>query len=260
MRGMLVVAPCLAALPLFAADGVLIVEKTTTAGSTKTSQIQIEPERIRAETGDGQTVIFSGPKQTLWIVNDGRKSYNEITKADVDRMGGQINDAMARMQEQLKALPPAQRAQIENMLKGRGVPGIGGAPPKIEYRKTGSDKVGSWTCDKYEGMRNGQKVNELCTVDPKVLGFAISDFQVARQLMDFFGKLVPAAADQMFTIGTMEEQGFSGVPVRRITFSSDQRQSVSEMTQATRQAFAAATFEVPSGYQKEAFGLGRGRQ
>jgi hypothetical protein len=259
-RGALVAALCLAALPLRAADGLLIVEKTTSGGNTKTNQIQIEPERMRAETGDGQTVIFSGPKQTLWIVNDARKSYNEMTKADVDRMGGQLNDAMAKMQEQLKALPPEQRAQIENMLKGRGVPGMGGAQPKIEYHKTGSDKVGMWTCDKYEGMRSGQKINELCTVDPKVLGFAMSDFQVARQLMDFFSKLVPAGADRMFTVGTMEEQGFSGVPVRRATFNNGQQQSVSEMTQVTRQAFPASIFEVPAGYQKEALGPGRGRQ
>lgn len=250
---------CLAASPLFAADGVLIVEKTTSNGSTKSSQIQIEKDRMRAETGNGMTVIFDGPKQVMWLVNDGRKSYNEMTKADVDRMGGQLNDAMARMQEQLKSLPPEQRAQIEAMMKGRGMPGMAPAQAKTEYRKTGSDKVGSWTCDKYEGSKSGQKVTELCTVDPKVLGFAMSDFQVAKQMMDFFGKLVPAGADSMFAVGSPEEQGFSGVPVRRITFSNGQQQSVSEMSQASRQDFAASVFEVPAGYQKEAFGAGRGR-
>src|SRR6185369_830261 len=83
-----VAALCLAALPLYAADGVLIVEKTTSGGNTKTSQIQIEKERMRAESADGQTVVFDGTRQVLWLVNDGRKSYNEMTKADADRMGG----------------------------------------------------------------------------------------------------------------------------------------------------------------------------
>ena len=256
---MLVAAFCLAAAPLFAADGVLIVEKTTTGGSTKTNQIQIEKERMRAES-DTQTVVFDGTKQVLWLINDGRKSYSEMTKADVDRMGGQLNDAMAKMQKQLKSLPPEQRAQIEAMMKGRGMPTAGGAQaPKTEYRKTGSDKVGAWTCDKYQGTRGGQKVTELCTVDPKVLGLAMSDFQVSKQLVEFFGKLVPQGADRMFAVGTPEEQGFSGVPMRRIAFNNGQQQSVSEVTQASRQNFPASVFELPAGYQKEAFGAGRGR-
>ena len=256
-----VAALCLAALPLYAADGVLIVEKTTSGGNTKTSQIQIEKERMRAESADGQTVVFDGTRQVLWLVNDGRKSYNEMTKADADRMGGQMNDAMAKMQEQLKSLPPEQRAQIEALMKGRGMPGMGAgaAQAKTEYRKTGADKVGSWACDKYEGTRNGQKVMELCTVDPKVLGVAMSDFQVTKQLMDFFSKIVPANADRLFSVGTPEEQGYSGVPVRRITFNNGQQQSVTEVSQVSRQTFPASVFEIPAGYQKEAFGAGRGR-
>jgi hypothetical protein len=250
---------CLAASPLLAADGVLIVEKTTSNGNAKTTQIQIEKERMRAESADGQTVVFDGPKQVMWLINDGRKTYSEMTKADADRLGGQVNDAMSKMQEQLKSLPPEQRAQIEAMMKGRGMPGAGAsAPAKTEYKKTGTDKVGSWACDKYEGTRNGQKVTELCTVDPKTLGFSMDDFQVSKQLVDFFRKLVPQGADRMFAIGS-EDQGFSGVPVRRISFTNGQQQSVSEISQVSRQNFPASTFEVPAGYQKENFGAGRGR-
>ena len=263
-RAALAASMCLAAWPLQAADGVLLVEKTTSGGTTQTHQIQIEKDRMRAETagpaGEKQTVVFDGVKQVLWIINDGRKTYSEMTKADVDRLGGQMSDAMARMQEQLKGLPPEQRAQIEAMMKGRGMPGMAaGQPPKTEYRKTGTDKVGSWTCDKYEGSQNNQKISELCTVEPRTLGFAMADFQVTKQLMEFFQKLVPQGADRMFAVGTPEEQGFSGVPVRRVTFTSGQQQSVSETTEVRRQTFAASTFEVPAGFEKEAFGAGRGR-
>jgi hypothetical protein len=260
-RAALVAAMCLAASPLHAADGVLIVERTTTGGNTRTNQIQIEKERMRAESADGQTVVFDGARQVLWLINEGRKSYSEMTKADVDRMSGQMNDAMAKMQEQLKSLPPEQRAQVEAMMKGRGMPAMAAAQTaKTEYRRTGSDKVGTWACDKYDGTRSGQKVSELCTVDPKVIGFSMDDFQVSKQLMEFFQKLVPQGADRMFAIGTAGDQGFSGVPVRRIGFNNGQQQSVTEITQFTRQNFPASVFEVPAGYQKEAFGAGLGRR
>src|SRR5262245_45963489 len=91
-------------------------------------------------TGEEQAVIFDGGKQVMWMINDAKKSYYEMTKADVDRLGAQMNDAMAQMQAQMANLPPAQRAQIEAMMRGRGMPAA--APPvKPEYRKIGTDKV-----------------------------------------------------------------------------------------------------------------------
>ncbi|HZP48321.1 MAG TPA: DUF4412 domain-containing protein [Vicinamibacterales bacterium] len=253
-----------------AADGILIVQKTTTPLGTQTHNVQIEANRVRAEAGGrpstspgpsgGQVVIFDGARQTLWIVDEGRKSYTEMTKADADRVGGQMSAAMSAIQEQLKNMPPEQRAQMESMMRGRGMPGApAAAAPKTVYKKVGTDTVGKWSCDKYEGYQDDKKVSELCTVDPKVLGFSAADFQVTRQLAEFFGRLIPQGADRLFAIGTPEQQGYSGVPVRTITFMGDQR-TTSELVDAKRQSFPDATFQVPAGYTKEAgmFG-GRGR-
>jgi hypothetical protein len=247
---------------LQAADGVLIVEKSTSGSSTTTNQIQIEKTHMRAETtgqnGEKQAFLFDGAKQVLSIVNLDKKTYSEITKEDVDRLGAQMNDAMSQMQAQMANLPPAQRAQMEAMMKGR----MGGPAPaaKTEYKKTGTDKVGKWACDKYEGFENNQKTVELCTVDPQALGFGGADFEVSEQLATFFGKLVPGGAQAMFHIGKVEVQGFSGVPVRRQTFGA--RPTTSELQDVTHQNFPDATFTVPSGFAKEASpfgGRGRGR-
>ena len=70
--------------------------------------------------GAVQAMIFDGGKQVLYIVDPARKTYMEMTKADADRLGAQVQGAMAQMQAQLEKLPPAQRAQMEAMLKGRG--------------------------------------------------------------------------------------------------------------------------------------------
>jgi hypothetical protein len=252
----------LAAAPVFAADGVLIVEKATTGTTTHTNQMQIEKTRMRGANagpnGEEMTMIFDGTKQVLWMINDTKKTYNEMTKADVDRLAGQMSDAMAQMQAQMANIPPAQRAQMEAMMRGRGMPGAA-APVKTEYRKVGTDKVGKWTCDRYDGYQNNEKTSELCTVDPKELGFALTDFEVARQLAEFFSKLVPQGADAMFRVGNAEAQGFSGVPVRRTTLGA--RASTSEITEVSRQNFPDSTFQVPAGFQKEPFGMpgGRGR-
>ncbi len=100
----------------------------------------------------------------------------------------------------------------------------------------------------------------MCTVDPKALGFAASDFEVSKQLAAFFKKMLPQMAGQMFSIGSAEEQGYSGVPVRQ-TMTLGGRQITSEITDISRQAFADSIFQIPAGYQKTSFmGPGRGRQ
>jgi hypothetical protein len=253
------VAMCLSVAPLLAADGILIVEKTTIGGKTQKNQVQIQGDMMRVEmtgaAGESQAVIFDGVKQVLWMVNYDKKTYTEMTKADLDRISGQMSDAMARVQDQMKSLPPAQQQQMAAMMAGR----MGGAPaaPKTTYRKVGTDTVAKWTCDKYEGYQGTQKMVELCTVDPQAIGFAAADFQVTRQLADFFQKLAPQNAAGVFSLGTPEAQGFSGVPVRSVTFKGDQQQSVTEMSEATRQSFPASTFAPPPDFTKQAMG-GRG--
>jgi hypothetical protein len=151
---------------------------------------------------------------------------------------------------------------MEAMMKGRMGGAGGAAAAKIEYRKTGTGTVGKWTCDKYEGYTNGQKTQELCTVDPKVLGFTPADFQVTRDMAEFFKQFQQmgggAASQQPFAFGTPEEQGFSGVPVRSV-ITVNGSEVISELAEARRQAFPDSTFQVPAGYQKNDL-MGRGRR
>ena len=249
--------------PVQAASGVLIVEKTTGAAAAPiTNQIQLESNRMRAEmagaSGEKQIAVFDGARQVMMIIDQQRKSYTEITREDADRLGAQMSDAMAQMQKQLEAMPPERRAQVEAMMKGR----MGGASslvPKVKYRKAGKGQAGKWACDLYEGYEGERKTSEICTVDPKVLGLTPADFGVAQQMADFFKRLMPQMAGQVFTFGSAEQQGFAGVPVRR-TFTLAGREMTSEIVDVSRQSFPDASYAVPEGYQKRSFGpAGRGR-
>src|SRR5262249_18652397 len=150
----------------------------------------------------------------------------------------------------------------EALMKGRGaMPGAPATP--TEYKKIGTDKVGKWACDKYEGTRNGEKVSEVCTVAPSALGFTPADFEVTKQLAEFFSSMMPQAAEGLFRIGAAppSPNSFSGLPVRFVSFRAGAPQMTSEVTDASRQSFSDALFQVPAGYQKREFpGAGRGRQ
>jgi hypothetical protein len=248
------------------ADGILIAQKMTSAsGTVTTHQIEIEKTRMRAESeaagGHKMKMVFDGTAQVMRTIDDEAKTYTEMSKADMDKMSAQMSGAMAQMQEQMKNMPPEARKRIEAAMQGRGVPG-GGATAPTEYKKIGTDKVGKWTCDKYEGTRAGEKVSELCTVPPATLGFTSGDFEVTKQMAEFFSKLVPQGGDQMFKIGSPTANGFSGLPVRTVIFRNGAPSITSEITDASRQNFSDSIFAVPAGYTKRDLmgGRGRGRQ
>ena len=246
---------------LQAADGLLIVEKSMTGGTPTINQIQMEANRMRAETtgpgGEKQILIFDGARQVMLMIDDQRKSYTELTKADMEQLGAQMSDAMAQIQKTLAGLPPEKKAEIEAMMKGR-MGGAGLALPKTTYKKSGTDTVGKWTCTKYDGYDGPTKTSEVCTVEPKALGLTEADFAVTKQFIEFFKKIIPAIESQTIAIGTVEAQGFSGVPVKRSTTVLG-RQVTSEITEVSRKTFTDASYAAPAGYQKRAFAGGRGR-
>jgi hypothetical protein len=258
-------AMMLSAASTQAADGILIAQKMTSAnGTVTTHQIEIEKTRMRAETdaagGRKMTMIFDGGAEVMRTIDDAAKTYSEMSKADVERLSGQMSGAMSQMQEAMKNMPPEARKRMEEAMKGRG--GAPGAGSPTEYKKIGTDKVGKWTCDKYEGTRDGAKVSEVCTVAPTALGFTPADFEVTKQMAEFFSKLVPQGADQMFRIGSQGANSFNGLPVRTVIFRDGAPSMTTEITDASRQNFPDSLFAVPAGYTKrDMMGGGRrGRQ
>lgn len=234
-----------------AADGIQITQRVNSGGNPTTTQMQVEATRMRTQITDqnglSQVVIFDGPKQVMYIVNTARKSYTEMTKADLERLQSQMQGMMAQMGPALEKLPPAQRAQLEAMMKGR----MGGmAAPKIESKRTGTDKVGRWTCQTFEVFMNGEKLSDVCTVDPSVLGFTDKDFEVSRQVVSFFQGMVPQMAAQVSVVGQVETQGFSGFPVRSTMVVAGST-ITTELIEASRQTFADSLFTVPAGFTKQ---------
>jgi hypothetical protein len=267
MKSMCRTAACVAALCLIsaaarAADGVQIAERTTVDGTPQTNRVLIAKDLMRAEIADPasgakQTIIFDGTRQVIDIVNMDRKTYVEVTKAQLDQLGAQMHDMMGQMQAAMASMPPAQRAQMEAMMRGRGVGPLMSSGVKTEYRKSGTDHVGQWTCDTYEGSQNGQKVSEVCTVDPATIGLGAAEVATVQQLAAFFNKLIPEGAGMM-DIGRPEAQGFSGLPIRTSTTLRG-KTVTNEITGVSRQALDDSLFQVPAGFQKQDFPGGMGR-
>src|SRR5262245_44944359 len=168
---------------LHAADLTIIV-KETDQETTGTSRMHLAKGHVRIEQDEASAgkhiLIFDAAKQTFWMLNVNDKTYVEITKDDMAQVRTQMEAAMAAMREQLKNLPPEQRQQVEEMMRGMG----GGMKPDAappQYRKVGTDRVARWTCDKYEAYQKDQKSREACIIAPEQLGLTSQDFEVFQR-------------------------------------------------------------------------------
>jgi hypothetical protein len=224
------------------ADGILITQRVTSGGAPFTVQVQIEATRMRTEmagpNGTLNVMIFDGGKQVLYIVDPARKTYMEVTKADVDRLSAQVQKGMAQMQAQLEKLPPAQRAQMEAMMKG------------VRHTRTGSDTVGRWTCDKYDLTQDGRKIGEVCSVNPTTLGFDATDFDVMRQMGAFYSAMAPQMAGQLPGPSGIDPRGSSDFPVKTVLMVPGGTVTT-EVIEAGRRTFSDALFAVPAGFTKQ---------
>ena len=222
------------------ADGIVITQRVTSGGAPLTVRVHIEATRMRTEMASPSAVmnvtIFDGGKQVLYMVDPARKTYIEMTKADVDRLSAQLQLGAAQMQSQLEKLPPAQRAQLEGMMKG------------VERTRTGSDGVGRWTCDKYDLTMNGQKIGEVCNVSLTTLGFGATDFDVMRQMGAFYSGMAPQVAGQL--PGGIDPGGNSDFPVKTVMMGPGGTVTT-EVIEADRQTFSDALFAVPAGFTKQ---------
>jgi hypothetical protein len=245
------------------AQGVTLVMRDTVNGTATTNQMYMDPTHVRVETqtnNERMAFVYDGPAKVIRIVNYTRKSYQEIDQAQMQGMGTQLNAAMAKMQEQMKNLPPEQRKMMEDMMKGRGgmpgMPGAGAPAAPPTYKHVGADRVGQWSCAKYEGYRGAEKVSEICAVDPKAVDLTPADFAAVKQLSEFMATLIPQAAEQMAVNGTMAEHGFNGLPIRRVSLTNGQPVFTSELESVRRGAIPASSFLAPDGFRREA-GPGR---
>src|SRR4051812_49632727 len=84
-----------------AAEGILITHVVTSGRDTVTHRAQIERSRMRTElVGDGerQSIVFDRAADLLRVTNDEAKTYSEIQRAEIGRIGGHMAAALRDVQ------------------------------------------------------------------------------------------------------------------------------------------------------------------
>jgi len=244
--------------PLFA--GVTISTSHTTTAKPDEKAINktyVDSDRLRMDAqsmGANTIIIFRQDKGLFWVITQKDNSYMEITKQDLQAMKARMDEAKTKMDEQMKNVPPAQREMMEKMLKSR-MPMQQAGTIKTTYKKVASgEKVNQWVCAKYEGYREDNKVKDVWTTDWKSLGLTAETFKVMKDIGEFFEGFAKDMAADFDKIGSAEwekEQGYTGIPVKTLSYTDGQLRSTTEMTEVKPGDLAASLFDLPAGLTKK---------
>ncbi|MER3523441.1 MAG: hypothetical protein C4326_05070 [Ignavibacteria bacterium] len=198
-------------------------------------------------TVPGDITIFRLDREVMWQINPSKKTYSEISFAQMEAMmknaSSKMDAAMAKMQEELSKLPPDQRKMVEEMMKGRMPGARGKADAPIQVSSTGERKtISGFACTKF-AVQHGEKTVATLWVTKDVPGFA----ELAEDWKAFSKRLasmMPRFASEMAE-AYKKIQGFtiqSEIPDLGV---------VTTVLKVERRSTPASEFEIPAGYTKE---------
>ncbi|MCW7752932.1 DUF4412 domain-containing protein [Desulfobotulus sp. H1] len=242
MRKLLVVLMFMGVAGIASADlAMTLVLEDHESGEKENMALYLSKDRMRSEnTMDGMKFISIGrmDRDVIWMLRPDKKAYAELSMQD-----------MRRMHEDAKAHEAAGRAILEGHMQGmseeeqqqyRSYLGMDDDDIPLTYVKKGQDRAGKWTCTLYEGMRKGEKVEEICTVPLKSLGLAENDFDVLHKMA--------MEEDQKLGSRDWKEMEARGFPVRTVIFEEGERVTTELFVSIEKKPLASGLFEVPGDF------------
>lgn len=198
------------------------------------------------------SVIFKD--DAFYVLDHAQKSYILMDEAMLDSMSSQINEAMQEMQAQLAAMPPEQRAMVEQMLNDE-MPGLAGGQisgPVLEVKPAGTGRWESYDCRKYDMFEDGEKIQEICAADYKVVdgtGAIRDSYRSMAKALDRLFEALPFGGQGIQSPLQMESE-MNGFPVQAIEFENGVAVRETTLDSTGKQSIDASMFEVPADYKQ----------
>ena len=222
--------------------------------SRQTVTIYLDAGKLRVEGENPDSgkylLIFDNARQVMQMAELAKGSYMEITKAQVEAMGGQMQQMMQQMQAQLAQIPPEERAMMEQMMRQQMGNVGGNAPPPVTVReKNRGETVGPFTCTRYEVLTGGQVTQEICAAALSQLRLDASAFATFKALAEFFEPLSRMAPKGGWTAPKAMSQ-IDGFPVQTVIYEGQRPASEWVIVKAEEQSLDAGLFALPGNLRK----------
>jgi len=225
-------------------DTVLAVKDA--GAQSQESMVYINGTKVRMdmalEPGKQGYAIIDTNKNTTWFVVPSEKRYMEWSDADAKAMGEKLAQVEKMLKERMASLPPEQRAQVENMLKGiKGADGTQ-APPKVVAAPNGKTQtVNGMQAAGYQVKTGDETMVGWVTQDQPELGKLLRTVQERMEDMT-----PPALRGQQSARTSLTEKGF---PVMVQTIDKDHYR-IEEVLTVEKKTVPADMFVIPQEFAK----------
>lgn len=257
MKPALLTALCLTASHAHA--GVKIVWESAMADAEPaqphTVTLVVDGQKARIDAGDqaGRAFVWDAQAKAITVMQAQDKTYRRLTEADIKQMAEKFKQLQELMRQRTAGMPPEQRAQVEKAMR-LTAPSADQKPTPWKFTATGKkQKVGSYDCELYDGVR-GQTKQQACVVAWAKAPVKKDDLKALASLADTFRPLIEGPAGS--TGVEQDLTSYPGFPVRAVSTLPDGEKRVTTLKSAERSAVDAAQFEVPEGYTEKTMPLG----
>jgi hypothetical protein len=248
--------PFLCLLSAQAGAGNVIEMSTRDMGGNEIDRMTFytESDRSRMDQSGANghvSVIFRG--EDFVYVDHAQKNYMVMDEAMLEGIGTHISEALKEMEDQLAALPPEQRAMVEQMMQEQmGGMGTTVEIPTLEIRQLGAGRWQSYDCKLAEMLEDGTKIQEICSVDYDEVdgsGDVRNSFKRMASLLNKLYDAIPFAGQGVRNPMDMLDE-LDGFPVRAVEFENGQPVRETILESSMEKSVGGDTFELPSGYSR----------
>ncbi len=230
-----------------------------TPPSTSTIQLSLSADKMAVEPEPGTKgphMVFRADKNLLWTMDPSTKTYVEMNGEMMKSLAAEIAPAMAQMQEQLKALPPDQRAKAEEMMKGQMGGSADGKEPVVEIKNTGEKQtIAGYTCTHWDVFRDGTKLSEVWAADWSAAHVKKEDFAVLKSMGKFMDDLRKASpVMRRNNDAVIEMTRVDGFPVLVRQYTNGKLTGETALQKVESKSIDASTFELPKDYTERKIG------
>ena len=214
----------------------------TESADGETSKLFFQQGQVREESPESISIMDLNQSR-LTLINPANKTYWSGPFSEMLKMRDQ---AMSQMREQIKQLPPEQRAAA--MAAMPGVMGKSGQPrPKVLVKKTGqSETIAGFPAQKHEIWVNGSLREELW-IAPKI---TLTQELDPKKLKEAMASFAMAGDEDAYELDSAVQELWSqGYPVKVVTRQQGET-TVRQVTSAQAGKLSAELFKVPQGYRQ----------
>lgn len=223
------------------------------AGSGQTT-FYLRPDIMRADMEEGGqrlTFIYKKSEQKFWILDHQKKSYESITKEDLEKLNSVFEEMRKNMEEQLEKIPEDQRQQVREMMMAQEATLYKRADEVAYVKRDETQQIQNWDCVRYDYLEN-EKLESILWVAPyEETHTSKEDFQILHDLAEFLrsnlNMMSLGATESMITPGA----SFEGFPLKTVMLEGNKECLISTVQTIQQETLENSLFQIPKDYRRE---------